>query len=301
MSLTAELQQLDLRFEGYRLRNHAREARLLASITVRGIEQPLKVVEQPTGLVLLDGFKRLRCARQIPHCRLPYQVWGQDEAAGIVQLLGPAPQHSLNILEQAKFVVELLDVHGLSLVEVAECLARGKSWVSLRHTLLREMSGNIQAILLRGEFPVYAYMHYVRPFLRRNGVTPATLERFVRALARQNRSVRDIQVLARAYFRGSEAQREAIDSGKHAWLLQQLRDVAPGANADPCRDFERSLLDDLRSFAPRMAKLAAQCQDPRPMTPAFLAQAQPLVLHLLSQFEPFSHTMREFHDQSRQA
>jgi len=37
-----------------------------------------------------------------------------------VELLGPAPHQSLNILEQAEFVVELLSVHKLSLAEVAQ-------------------------------------------------------------------------------------------------------------------------------------------------------------------------------------
>ena len=41
MSHIVELSSLDLRDEGYRLRYDAREARVLASIAERGIEQPL--------------------------------------------------------------------------------------------------------------------------------------------------------------------------------------------------------------------------------------------------------------------
>ena len=39
-----ELSSLDLRYEGYRLRDDAREARVLASIAERGIEEPLEEI-----------------------------------------------------------------------------------------------------------------------------------------------------------------------------------------------------------------------------------------------------------------
>jgi hypothetical protein len=41
MSESVELSSLNLRYEGYRLRDDAREARVLASIAERGIEEPL--------------------------------------------------------------------------------------------------------------------------------------------------------------------------------------------------------------------------------------------------------------------
>ena len=45
MSEIVELSSLDLRYEGHRLRDDAREARLLASIAERGIEEPLEGVD----------------------------------------------------------------------------------------------------------------------------------------------------------------------------------------------------------------------------------------------------------------
>ena len=55
MSQTVERSSLDLRYEDYRLRNSAAEARLLASISERGIEEPLGGVDTPQGRLLLDG------------------------------------------------------------------------------------------------------------------------------------------------------------------------------------------------------------------------------------------------------
>lgn len=65
MSETVERSSLDLRYESYRLRNGAAEARLLASIAERDIEQPLRGVDTPQGRLLLDGFKRYRCATKL--------------------------------------------------------------------------------------------------------------------------------------------------------------------------------------------------------------------------------------------
>ena len=52
-----ELSTLDLRYERYRLRQHAVEARMLVSIAERGIAEPLEGVDVREGHVLLNGFK----------------------------------------------------------------------------------------------------------------------------------------------------------------------------------------------------------------------------------------------------
>ena len=65
MSETIERSSFDLRYESFRLRNDAAEARLLASIAERGIEEPLGGVDTPQGPLLLDGFRRNRCAAKL--------------------------------------------------------------------------------------------------------------------------------------------------------------------------------------------------------------------------------------------
>ena len=79
MSETVERSSLDLRYEGYRLRSGAAEARLLASIAERGIEEPLGGVDIAHGHLLLDGFRRNRCAAKLGIQCVPYVSWGQDE------------------------------------------------------------------------------------------------------------------------------------------------------------------------------------------------------------------------------
>lgn len=79
-----ELSSLDLRYESYRMKNRAGEARLLASICERGIVEPLEGVEVEDRHVLLNGFKRWRCARRLRLGTAPYVSLGEDAALGIV-------------------------------------------------------------------------------------------------------------------------------------------------------------------------------------------------------------------------
>src|SRR5919106_4079721 len=83
-----ELSQLDLRYEGHRLRQRGLEDRLLASMAREGIREPLAGAVVNSACVLLDGFKRYRCARQLHVPRVPFVRLGVDETSAILELLG---------------------------------------------------------------------------------------------------------------------------------------------------------------------------------------------------------------------
>ena len=299
MSETVERSTLDLRYEGHRVRDDAAEARLRASIAERGIQEPLEGVDTPQERILLNGFKRNRCAKKLGIECVPYVSLGEEEAMGIVSLMRISKQRGLNLLEQAKFTVELLTVHDMSAAEVAETLGRSKSWVSMRRNLLREMSEEVQRILFRGAFPVYSYMYTLRPFMRMNSVGKQEIEHFVKATAGNRLSVREVEMLAQGYFRGPDSLREAIDQGKWSWSLAQMKNVPE--DPEGCNDFERALLNDLESVQKYMQRLIVNCQNERLQSRAFYAQANLLTASLLSKFPPFLKTMREFHDRSGQA
>ena len=294
-----ELNTLDLRYQDYRLRDDAREARLLSSIAQRGIEEPLEGVETPAGRLLLNGFKRFRCAKKLYIGAVPYVSLGDEEAAGILLLMRTRTDQGLGILEQAKFVVDLLTIHGLDLADVAETLGRSKGWVSMRSTLLNEMSEEIQKILFAGKFPVYCYMYTLRPFRRMNGVTGEEIERFIQAVAGKRLSVRDIELLAQGYFRGPDSLREAIGQGKLNWSLEQMKNVPD--DAEGCSDFERVLLKELQAVQKLMQRIVAKCHHERLQSRAFFAQANLLLGSLLTKLKPFGERMKEFHDRSGHA
>ena len=299
MNEDVELTSFNLRYEGHRMRDDAREARLLSSIAQRGIEQPLKGVDTPQERFLLKGFKRYRCALKLDIGRVPYVSLGEEEAMAIIGLMRVSKNHRLNLLEEAKFIVELLTLHQMSAAEIAEKLGRSKGWISMRRTLFEEMSEEIERILFRGAFPVYSYMYTLRPFMRMNSVGQEPVERFVKAVAGHRLSVRDIESLAQGYFRGPPSLRNAIDEGKWNWSLDRMKNVPE--NPEGCSAVERKLLKDLEMLQKYLQRVTARCHDQRLQSPAFRAQANLLAASLLSQWEPFLQTMRELHDRSGQA
>ena len=260
MSESVELSTLDLRYEGHRLRDDAREARLLASIAERGIEEPLEGVDTAEGRFLLNGFKRYRCAIKLGIDCVPYVSLGQEEATGILSLMRVSTDKALGILEQARFIVDLLTIHGMSVAEVAETLSRSKGWVSMRRSLLGEMSQPMQQILFRGAFPVYSYMYTLRQFMRMNSVRRDEIERFMKAVAGKRLSVREIELLTQGYFRGPASLREVIDDGKLGWSLDQMKSVPE--DLEGCSEFERVLLKDLQILQKYMQRVMAKCHLP---------------------------------------
>ena len=298
MSETVERSTLDLRYQDFRMQDKVREARLLGSIAQRGIEQPLEGVDTPHRRILLNGFKRYRCAEKLNIESVPYLSLGDDEALAIAALMQPSKDRDLNILEQAKFVSELLSVQQMSIADVAELLGRSKAWVCMRKGLLEEMNKEIQQLLLCGKFPVYSYMHTLRPFMRINGIGPHQITRFIQAIAGQSLSVREIQLLADGYFHGPQDLQQVVDQGKWSWALEKLKAVP--ADPDGCSDFERSVLNDLERLQKYLQSVPVKCQNRRLKSRAFFAQANLLTSGVLSMLDSFTQAMRKFYDRSGQ-
>lgn len=299
MGDSVERSSFDLRYQGYRLRDDAREARLLSSIAARGIEEPLEGVDTSEGRVLLNGFKRFRCATKLGIECVPYVSLAEDEASGILSLMRVSTDKALGILEQARFIVDLLNLHGLSVAEVAQTLSRSKAWVSMRRGLLEEMSSTVQQALFRGLFPIYCYMYTLRQFRRMNGVSSPQIDGFVKAVAGKQLSVRDIELLAQAYFRGPASLRQAIDQGRLGWSLDCLKRVPD--DQEGCSEFERVLLRDLQLAQKYLQRVMTKCHDARLKSRAFYAQANLLAGGLLDKLEPFHQSMKEFYDRSGHA
>jgi len=299
MAREIELSTLDLRYESFRMRNEALEARLLSSIVQSGIEEPLEGVDRQGASILLNGFKRYRCARKLGIEMAPYTSLGEDEAAGIMSLLRTSNNKTLGILEQAGFIDELKNLHRMGVAEIAAELSRSKAWVSMRLGFIGEMSAKVRQKLFAGAFPVYPYMYTLRQFMRMNGVKKSEVEDFVVALSGKRLSVRDIEQLAHGYFRGPESFREEIRRGNIALSLDRMRQVP--ADRDGCNDFERALLKDLEITQKYMQRVMGKAPDRRISTRGFHAQANLLTAGILSRASAFFQTLRGLHDRSGQA
>jgi len=299
MEREAELSTFDLRYESYRMKNPVLEARVLASIAERGIEEPLEGVDVSGSRILLNGFKRYRCARKLKIGTVPYSSLGEDEAMGIIDLMRVSKSKSLSILEQARFIEDLKNLHKMTLAEIAEKLSRGKSWVSMRLGLIAEMPETVQEKIFSGTFPVYSYMYTVRQFMRMNGIQKKDVEAFVEAVSGKKLSVRDIEQLAHGFFRGPEQFREEILHGNIALPLEQMKQVPQ--NPEGCSEFERVMLKDLELTQKYMFRVMGKSLDPRLKTRVFYVQANLLTAGLLSKVGAFSKTMRELYDRSEHA
>ena len=299
MANEVDLASLDLRYEGFRLKQPALEARLLSLIAQRGIEEPLEGVQAQEAKVLLNGFKRYRCARHLRLATVPYSSLGPDEATAILGLLKLSNNRALSILEQAAFIAELKHVRRLNVAEIAAELSRSKSWVSMRLGLFGEMSPQVRQQLFAGAFPVYAYMYTLRQFMRMNGVKASQIEEFVLATSGHGLSVRDVEQLAHGFFRGPESFRQEILKGNLALPLKQMRQVPQ--SPDGCSEFERVLLGDLELTQKYMQRVMGKSQDRRLESRAFHAQSHLLTAGILSRSPAFFHTLKQLHDRNGQA
>jgi hypothetical protein len=288
-----EVAQLDLRYEGCRLKSPAVEARLLSAIAAGGIQEALQGVESSGVRILLNGFKRLRCAKKLHLATVPFVVLAVDETAGIVCLLRAATDHALSLLEQARFLDELKGVGGLSVAEIAQQVGRSPAWVSLRLGVLAELSPLVRSALFEGAFPVYSYLYTLRPFRRLNGA--AAVEEFVGALRGKKLSARQIEQLAHGFFRGPESLREQIRQGHLTLPLQGLKDLPE--DRDGCSEFERVLVADLEQTQRLLVRLLTKSADrSRLSSRPFRAQAHLLCAGLLSRLPAFTQALRTLHD-----
>jgi hypothetical protein len=297
MARDVELSSFDLRYEDHRMKNSRLEAKLLVSIQERGVERPLEGVDSDAGRVLLNGFKRYRCARKLGLGIVPYASLGNDEAMGIIAVLRASGEKKLSIIEQAQFVEELSQQHRLTVLEIAECLSRSKSWVVMRLGLVREMAGVVREQVLCGAFPVYSYMYTLRPLLRSN--SKAKVAAFVAATAGKKLSIREIQQLADGYFSGPKWFQEELDSGHLALALERI-EQAPAAPEGSSK-FEQTLLLDLETLSKSLRRVLRKSQNPQLKTRSFRAQASLLLAGILSRMGAFHKALRELHDRTRHA
>lgn len=294
-----EISSFDMRFEGYRLRNRVAERSLLASISENGIRDPLQGVDMENTPILLNGFKRYRCAKKLGIGIVPYLSLSSDAAIGIIELLRISNAKGLGILEQARLVEELKNAHGMSTADIAGLLEKSKAWVSVRSGIMREMSRFVMEKIFSGQFPVYAYMYILRPFIRINRIKREDIDEFVGLVSKRSLSIRDIELLAKGYFNGSDEFREQLRKGNLALGLQGLREIS--GKWEGCTQAEQAMLRDLELAQVYMQRITARCEGTEFKTSAFFAQANLLTGGILRQMDLFTQVVRQFHDRTGKA
>ena len=299
MAEEIEISSLDLRFEGYRLKNNVTEQLLLVSILQNGIRDPLQGVDSENARILLNGFKRYRCAKKLGIGIVPYCSLAEDTGVAIIELLRMSNAKSLSILEQAKLIDELKSVYKMSTSEISSALEKSKAWVSVRTGIVNEMSRSVMDKIMSGQFPVYAYMYILRPFMRINKISRNDIDEFVDIVSGKDLSIRDIELLANGFLRGSDDIRRQIRDGDLSWSLKRLKNSR--SSSTDCTTVENSMLKDLEITQKYMQRVICKSRDERLKTNSFYAQANILSGGILRQMDGFSKAMRQIHDRSGNA
>lgn len=143
------------RFQGLRIVDPAAERTILNSMRQYGQLTPVVVCRlEPGKDELLDGFKRLRAARDLSLRELTVsrlEMRPRACKAAILQLNRVG--RNISSMEEALVVHSLCHDDGLSQVEIAGLLGRHKSWVSRRVALIARLSDEAQERIRLGLLP----------------------------------------------------------------------------------------------------------------------------------------------------
>lgn len=295
-----EISQIDTSFERIRIRDKAAEKAILDSILESGSREPLKCAILPEGrLILLDGFKRLRCAVKSGIKTVPVVSLGSDEPTAILQLLRISTAKTLSTLEQAALVDELSQAHAMSVSQIARHLERSPAWVSLRLGLIGEMSEAVKEAIFSGHFPVRSYMYTLRPFTRVKGIKKSEIDAFVKSVSGKGLSVRAIDVLAESFFKGGPGIKEQIMHGNLDWTLNQLKQRPENAPSS-LNEWESRTLNGLELTQGCIVRVPHQLRDSHLQSSEFFSEADLLTEGILSRIDFFTKTLRWFYDQRRE-
>jgi ParB/RepB/Spo0J family partition protein len=301
---TIELKFLDLRLEQTRTRNSAVEQALMQSIAQHGILDPLYVAggAHEQEYILLDGFKRYRCARKLGMGMAPSQCIAGDLATGILTVIRRGDYDSgVTALEQAALIEELHQRCGLTIYDIAVQLDRSPSWVSMRLGMLEDLSDFVREKIMSGEFPARAYLYGIKGFTRVNKIGTQQVDTFVGAVSGQGLSTRELFVLSRAYFSGGEAIRRLIGEGKIIRALRLLMEDSQGVDDTALSERERQFIKDLSEISSGMNCIIANAAGMGEGSSSFILYVNLWCSAILRRQEEFSTIIKELYDRSRPA
>ncbi len=235
-----EFHQLDRRYDALRVRQPAREHRLLASLADVGQQMPIVVVTTDARYVVVDGHKRVRCLHRLHRDTVAAVIWemAASEALMFRHLL--QTDATDNVFEQAWLLRTLHEEHGLALEVVARRFDRSVSWVSRRLSLVRTLPDTVQQSVREGQIVAHAAMKYLVPLARAKG---DDCVRLAEAIAPHRLTTRQIGRLYQHFVGGPEATRALVLTDP--LLVLRLTDDTAPARVRPEASAPEALLTDL--------------------------------------------------------
>lgn len=143
------------RFSSLRIVDPSAERAVLQSMQKYGQLTPVVACRiVPGEYELLDGFKRLRAARQLGYGELTVRILEVSlRACKAAMLQLNRAGRAISGMEEALVVHSLCREDGLSQVEIAVLVGRHKSWVCRRFSLVERLSDEAQESIRLGLLP----------------------------------------------------------------------------------------------------------------------------------------------------
>jgi hypothetical protein len=290
--VTAEINNIDMRYSSFRLPDKKRSDLLLSSIAENGILENLQGVMDGDVFILLDGFKRIQCARKLNINFLPIESIAADCAVGILALLKNSNAKSLHIFEQAKLIEELKNVHMMNSQEIAKKLERSAGWVSVRLRFLKETTSYVKDQVFLGKFPARCAAYTLRQFTRVNNVGTHEVDSFVKAVSGKRLSVKDIDLLANAYFKGGNAIKQQIENGELSFAVHKMKKIEN--SHIKLGNNENRILNDLEIVQKYINRLNLKLPNVKSESNQFISMANLLTEGILSKINTFIKVLTAF-------
>jgi ParB-like chromosome segregation protein Spo0J len=148
-----EIRQIGTSYRHVRCLAPRQVEQMKASLTAHGQLTALVVVKRPSGLELIDGFKRYRAAVEMGWTRLRVTLMEVDEPGqwAAMLALNRAPP-SMSVLEEALVLREMAAL-GMTQTPIGQVLSRHKSWVSRRIGLIERLHPELVEQIREGILP----------------------------------------------------------------------------------------------------------------------------------------------------
>jgi len=166
-----EFHQLDRRWEHLRVRQPARQRRLLASLAESGQQTPIVVVAaegQADRYIVIDGYKRITALGQLGRDTVEAVVWPMSEAAAVLLDRSLRLSEHETALELGWLLAGMEQRFGYSVEELARQFDRSVTWVSRRLALVELLPEAIQQQVREGKIAAQVAMKFLVPVVRQS-------------------------------------------------------------------------------------------------------------------------------------
>ena len=203
-----EFHQLDLRYEGLRVRRPEKERRLLGSLSEVGQQVPIVVIPAAEAgrYLVIDGYKRLRALRRLGQDTVRATVWDLSEAEALLLLHWQRADEAETAIEQAWLLLALHE-GGMPSAELSLRFCRSPSWVSRRLGLAGELPLSVQERVRDGRISSHAAMRYLLPMAR---AKRSDCEALAATVAKEKLTTREVSYLYAAWKDASPARRRCL-------------------------------------------------------------------------------------------